>query len=399
MSDHSHSSEPQAEQFDAGKAKTLSLASAAVGVVGLLATLGLALHNREQFAFSWLFAFIYFFTICVGALFWTLVHHATDAEWSVLVRRQLENVAALIPVLAIFFFATVFINAPILYKWWTMHHGDSELLDKKSAFLNPLAFTIRALIYFGALGFLAYRNRENSVGQDADGNPAFTIKMRRLAFMGIPALALSLTFASVDWLMSLDFHWQSTMWGVYLFAGGAGSAMCLLVLIVTALKSAGYLKLVNTEHYHIMGKLMLAFCVFWAYIGFSQYMLIWYANMPEETSYYIRRTTETWWYLSLGLVVFRFFLPFPFLLFQGSKKNPKYLCIVAAWILAMQLLDMYIIVMPMLHQTGVSLSLLDITTVLGIGGILGFFFLNRLPKTNLFPIRDPRIQESIRLTN
>ena len=399
MSDHSHPSEPQAEQFDAGKARTLSLVSGAVGLLGLLATLGLAFNNREQFAFSWLFAFIYFFTICVGALFWTLVHHATDAEWSVLVRRQLENVAALIPVLAVFFFATIFLNAPILYKWWTLPHGADALLDKKSAFLNPFAFTIRALIYFGALGMLAYRNRENSVGQDADGNPAFTIKMRRLAFMGIPALALSLTFAAVDWLMSLDFHWQSTMWGVYLFAGGVGSAMCLLVLIVTGLKSAGYLKLVNSEHYHIMGKLMLAFCVFWAYIGFSQYMLIWYANMPEETLYYIRRTTETWWYASMGLVVFRFFLPFPILLFQGTKTNPKYLCLVAAWILTMQLLDMYIIVMPMLHQTGVVLSLLDLTTVIGIGGTLGFFFFNRLPKSSLFPVRDPRIQESIRLTN
>ena len=399
MSDHSHPSEPQPEHFDAGKARVLSRASLAAGILGLAATAFLAVHNREQFAYSWLFAFIYFFTICVGALFWTLVHHATDAEWSVLVRRQLENVAALIPVLAVFFFATVFINAPFLYKWWSIPHGVDALLDKKSAFLNPFGFTVRAIVYFAALGMLAYRNRENSVSQDADGNPGFTIRMRRLAFMGIPAVALALTFASVDWLMSLDFHWQSTMWGVYLFAGGAGSAMCLLVLIITALKNAGYLKQVNTEHYHIMGKLMLAFCVFWAYIGFSQYMLIWYANMPEETLYFIRRNTETWWYLSLILVVCRFFLPFPVLLFQGTKTNPNWLCAVAGWILLMQLLDMYIIVMPMLHQKGVVLNMLDFTALLGIGGVLGFFFLNNLPKSSLFPVRDPRIQESIRLTN
>ena len=399
MSDHSHPIEPQPEYFSAEKAGTLSLLCGAAGLLGLGASVFLAMQNREQFAFSWLFAFIYFFTICVGALFWTLVHHATDAEWSVLVRRQLENVAALIPILAVLFFATIFLNAPFLYKWWTMHHGQNELLDKKIAFLNPFAFTVRALVYFAALGTIAYLNKDNSVRQDADGNPGFTVKMRRLAFIGIPAFALSLTFAGVDWLMSLDYHWQSTMWGVYLFAGGAGSAMCLLVLIVTALKNAGYLKLVNMEHYHIMGKLMLAFCVFWAYIGFSQYMLIWYANMPEETSYYIRRTTETWWYLSQGLVIFRFFLPFPVLLFQGTKKNPKYLCAVAAWILVMQLVDMYVIVLPMLHETGVAPRLLDLTTLVGIGGVLGFFFLRSLPKSSLFPVRDPRIQESIRLSN
>jgi hypothetical protein len=217
--------------------------------------------------------------------------------------------------------------------------------------------------------------------------------------MGIPAMALSLTFAAIDWLMSLDFHWQSTMWGVYIFAGSAGSAMALLVLIVTALRKSGHLQLVNTEHYHIMGKFMLAFSIFWAYIGFSQYMLIWYANMPEETSYFVRRTTETWWYLSLFLVIGRFFMPFPFLLFQGTKKNPKYLCIVAGWILCMQFLDLYVVILPMFHQKGVALNLLDITSWVGIGGTLGFFFVKSLSKSSLFPVRDPRVQESIRLSN
>ncbi len=399
MSDPLPTSQPQPEFFDSTKARGLSRVWGAAGVIGLVASVALGYLNHRQAAFSWLFAFIYFFTICVGALFWTLVHHAKDAEWSVLVRRQLENLAALIPILAVLFFATIFFTAPLLYGWWTIPHGVSELLDKKQPFLNHTGFIVRAVIYFVALSGLAFFNRRNSVSQDADGHPVFTIRMRRLAFMGIPLMALSLTFGAVDWLMSLDFHWQSTMWGVYIFAGGAGSAMSLLVLLVTWLKSAGYLKMVNEEHYHIMGKLMLAFCVFWAYIGFSQYMLIWYANLPEETSYFIRRNTETWWYLSMLLVVGRFFLPFPFLLFQGTKKNPKWLCVVAAWILTMQLLDIYIIILPILHVKGVAPHLLDITTVVGIGGILGFFFLRGLPKSSLFPVRDPRVQESIRLSN
>jgi hypothetical protein len=194
------------------------------------------------------------------------------------------------------------------------------------------------------------------------------------------------------------------MWGVYIFGGSAGAALCLLILIVTWLKGLGYLKVVTMEHYHIMGKLLLAFCVFWAYIGFSQYMLIWYANMPEETSYFIRRNTGVWWYLSLILVVGRFFLPFPVLLFQGIKKKVNTICFVAGWLLVMQLLDIYIIVLPLFNKHGdlsgvLKGAVLDIASLVGIGGILAFLFLKKLSQSSLFPIRDPRQRESLSLTN
>ncbi len=145
--------------------------------------------------------------------------------------------------------------------------------------------------------------------------------MRKLGIAGIPIFAFALTFSAFDWLMGLDYKWGSTMWGVYIFAGSAGSSMSLLVLLVTWLRSKGYLKGVTIEHYHIMGKLMLAFCIFWAYIGFSQYMLIWYANIPEETEYFIRRNIASWHALSTLLVVGRFFLPLPLLLLQWTKKT------------------------------------------------------------------------------
>jgi hypothetical protein len=280
-----------------------------------------------------------------------------------------------------------------------MKPGQSEILDHKAGYLNPAFFTGRAIFYFVVLTILGFLIRRNSIKQDEDGHPGHTVRSRVLSFIGIPAVGLSLTFAAVDWLMSLDYHWFSTMWGVYIFAGGVGAAMGTLVLIVTWLRANGHLKGVTIEHYHIMGKLMLAFCVFWAYIGYSQYMLIWYANMPEETVYFIRRNTESWWYLSMALVIFRFFLPFPVLLFQATKKNPKWLCIVAVWLLIMQALDLYVVILPMLHVKGVNFSILDISCFVTVGSILIAAFLWRLPKTNLFPARDPRLPESLRLTN
>ena len=222
--------------------------------------------------------------------------------------------------------------------------------------------------------------------------------MRKFGIAGIPALALCLTFSGFDWLMGLDYRWFSTMWGVYLFAGAAGASMSLLVLIVTAFKKRGYLTVVNDEHYHIMGKFMLAFCIFWAYIGFSQYMLIWYANIPEETIYFRIRNTESWWYFSQFLVVGRFFLPFPLLLFQATKKT-KLIDWVAVWILLMHLLDVYVIVLPALHPRGFSPSVLDLLALAGIGGILGWLFLRNVARSSLFPTRDPRLALSLKLTN
>ena len=371
---------------------------AAAGVIGLIISAIGAVENPAQFGYSWLVAFMYFFTVTAGCLFWVLVHHATDAEWSVVVRRVLENVATLLPI-ALLLFIPALILAGHIWSWWNIPVGAVSLLDRKRWWLSHGFFTFRYVLYFAGLSSIALALRRNSVAQDADGNPARTLRMRKLGIAGIPIFALSLTFSAIDWVMGLDYKWGSTMWGVYIFAGAAGSAMSLLVLLVTWLRSRGYLKGVTVEHYHIMGKLMLAFCIFWAYIGFSQYMLIWYANIPEETEYFIRRNIASWHTLSTLLVVGRFFLPLPLLLVQWSKKTMKVICSVAAWMLVMQYLDLYVIIMPMLHKTGFAPSYLDVFTFIGIGGTLGAMFLWLLPKTNLFPLKDPRLPESVRVSN
>jgi hypothetical protein len=273
-------------------------------------------------------------------------------------------------------------------------------LVEKAAYLNVPFFYIRASLYF--IFFVASSTllRTFSIAQDSSGSAVYTVFNRRVTFASAIPFAVCLTFAAVDWLMGLQYEWFSTMWGVYIFAGTALSSMCVLVLIITALRGAGYLQqVVNLEHYHIMGKLMLSFTIFWAYIGFSQYMLIWYSNIPEETVYFLRRNTASWWYLSQFMVVGHFFVPFLLLLFQRAKKTPTFLCGMAVWILLMHMLDIYIVVLPALHVAGVRPNPLDFFSLVAIGCTLAAVFLKRLGDSSLFPTRDPRLGKSIALKN
>ncbi|MHA3771113.1 hypothetical protein ACXR0O_06185 [Verrucomicrobiota bacterium sgz303538] len=400
MSEHSHAPAPiEPEKFNARHAGLLPTICLGVGAVGLIGSLIGAFLAPEQFAYSWLFAVFYFFTLSAGSLFWTILHHATDAEWSVVVRRQMENLASLLPWFALFILPLIVFFAPTLWHWLRPENANDPLLIAKQGYLNRPFFYFRYVAFFVLLGGTALWLRGLSVAQDSDGKGRHTLLMRKISIAGLPAFAVSLTFAAIDYLMALDYHWFSTMWGVYIFAGAAGSSLSLLVLVLTGLQKRGYLKLVTHEHYHIIGKFMLAFTIFWAYIGFSQYMLIWYANIPEETIYFRIRNTETWVWFSTFLTVGRFFLPFPVLLLQWSKKNPQYLRYVAGWILFLQLVDMYVIVLPVLHPLGFAPSILDILAFAGVGGICGWLFFRVLGSAHLFPLRDPRLAGSVRLTN
>lgn len=369
-----------------------------IAVIALLASIALGIRHSEQFAFSWLFAFIFFLTICIGSLFWILVHHGIDVEWSVGVRRQMENMASLFPVLTLFFIPLIFV-APILWKWMALPHGSSIQLLEKSGYLNLPFFWIRAACYFLFFTIVSLWLRKLSVAQDKNGDAKYTLLARKITFASLPFFAVCLTFAAVDWLMGLDFKWVSTMWGVYIFAGSALSSLCVLLLIVTALRSAGYLEgVVSERHYSLMGQLMTAFTVFWAYIGFDQYMLIWYANIPEETVYFLRRNTESWCTLNIILVFGHFLIPFLLLLFRNPKRRPFYLCGIACWILLMHLLDIYIIVLPMLHPAGFHPSILDLLALIAIGATLAAVFLKRLGEVPLWPLRDPRLKDSIHIS-
>jgi len=394
--------EVKAEYFDYKNVGSSILFSAGAAIVLLAVAWLWPIFDpavRDQFAFSWLFAYMFFFTISMGGLFWQLVHYGTNAEWSTVVRRQMENMAGLVVVMVIMFLPLIFVRER-LWEWMTIDPKTNELLKYKQPYLTGWFFWIRTVFYFVFFVIAALWFKRNSILQDLDGNPKYTVWQRRLAFACMPLFAVALTFSAIDWLMTMQFEWFSTMWGVYIFAGTAVSSISTLVIIMALLRSAGYLKGVLTlEHFHIMGKLMLAFTVFWAYIAFSQYMLIWYADIPEENFYYLWRNTGSWNTLQYVLVVGHFFIPFVLLLQQPLKKKPFALSMIAVWILLMHLLDLYIIVMPVLHRAGFAPSVFDLLCLLAIGCAVVAVFLKKIGENSLFPVKDPRIQDSIHLHN
>ncbi len=408
MTNVTHHHSPVEERLDLGRLGFPLLLPVIVGLVSGLVCLFWQLENPRQFAFSWLFAFTCCFTVCGGALFWVLLHHAVDANWSVVVRRPLETMAALFPFLALAF-VPVLMHAPRLFSWMTVLPAEDELLAHKAPYLNVPFFMVRAVIYFVLLSGFAVMLRRYSLRQDLTGDPLLSLRMRKISYAGIPCFALSLTFAAFDWLMGLDYRWFSTMWGVYLFAGSALSSMAAIILVTRWLQGLGFLRsAVTVEHYHIMGKLLFTFIVFWGYIAFSQYFLIYYANVPEETFFFIRRNEGSWHTVSLALVIGHFIVPFLFLLTQPNKRSPKRLSLVAGWILLMHVVDIYWIVMPSMQFKGSAIHAagagfhphpLDFFCLATLVGLLGYVFIRLLGRHSLLPIHDPRLAESIHLKN
>ena len=272
---------------------------------------------------------------------------------------------------------------------------DHELAEK-AAYLNVNFFWLRTFFYFLLFCGVAWTLRRNSLAQDVDGAAIHTIRNRRVAFFMIPVGAIALTFWSFDWIMGLNYRWNSTIWGIYIFSGSALAALCVIILLANALRSGGYLKgVLNTQHNFAFGKLLLAFTLFWSWIAFVQYMLIWYANIPEESVYFTLRSSGSWKVLGVLLVVGHFLVPFTLLLFRAPKANPSFLGLVAGWILAMHLLDVYTMILPVLHPEGFHPAVLDIVALLAIGCTLGAVFLKRLGDSPLWPSRDPRLAEAV----
>ncbi len=376
------------------------LVGAGVGL--LICVIGLWVEGLHRFLFSWLFAFMFFFTLSVGSLFWILVHYTVDAEWSVVTRRLLETVVNSFSYLWLAFIPLL-IWAPKVYQWMTVAKGVDPILDGKRVLLDHTFWTVRAVAYFAYYFLVSYLLRRWSTQQDQTGDPGCTTKARGLSFAAIPVFGVFTTFAGIDWVMSISSHWYSTMWGVYIFAGSAWSSMALLILITRALHSGGYLQnVISTQHYHIMGKLLLAFTVFWAYIAFDQFFLIWYANIPEETEYFVTRNTEAWNTLSiLLLVVGHFFVTFALLLPRAAKTNRNRLAWIAGWVLLMHLCDLYIIINPFMNPEGPKplTMIVDVAALLTIGAPLVFLFIQALGRHSLYATRDPRLAESLRLVN
>ncbi len=378
----------------------LPMVAFVLGALGIGGTFALGMGKPQQMYSSYLVAYMYFLSIALGSLFFVMVQFLSRSGWSVVVRRIAENLSAAVGVFVLLFIP-IAVGMHDLYHW--SHHdavAHDAILKWKEPYLNAGFFYGRAAFYFLTWILLSVWFRNQSVAQDKTGDPAHTRRMQIVAAPGTFAFALTMTFAAVDWVMSLNPHWFSTMWGVWFFAGGLVSTYALLVVLVMRMQSKGLLsEVVSVEHFHDLGKLCFAFTVFWTYISFSQYFLIWYANIPEETVYFQMRMGNSWENMGIFLMVGHFVIPFFFLLPRTIKRNRATLFVGASWILFMHFIDLYYAVKPNFDTAGVAFGPMDLLAMLGVGGIYMGTVLTLMRRAPLIPTRDPRLSESLAFEN
>lgn len=425
--------------------------SAALGALGLVASIVGWTSDPHRFAFSWLFAVVTFLAIALGSLFFVLGQHLTNAGWGVTIRRSAEFFMVGLPVMAV-------LALPILgqmdelYPWmeyWResqsgAHHGEAhssgeslvgasvalaqdghapdpdadmagghghgdahddphhaahaEIIRSKLGYLNQPFFIGRALFYGIVWALLAIFFFRNSTRQDEDKALEHTQRSQRFAPAATFAFGLTLTFAAFDWVMSLEPTWFSTIFGVQYFSVAVVAGLAVQVLTLYGLKTSGLLgEAVTVEHFHDVGKLLFGFLVFWAYISFSQYMLIWYASIPEETTYYHLRWAGGWRTFSLVMAIAHFVVPFFLLMSRNVKRRLPILAFGAAWILVTHVVEMFWLVMPYVSPGELSVHWVDVAALFAVGGIyltVVFLLMARHP---LIPVGDPRVERSMHL--
>ncbi|MDA1354247.1 MAG: hypothetical protein O3A01_07275 [bacterium] len=364
---------------------------------GIITLFGLKTDAHHAYA-SYLVAFIFFLGISLSGLFFVIIQHLTRGGWGVLVRRVPEHFMNNIMLMAILFIP-ILLGMNHLYHWLDPHAAHDHLLQLKAPYLNKPFFIARSVVYFAIWIVSARFFFRNSVQQDYLGGEMNTDKMQKRSAIAILLFALSYTFASFDWIMSLEPHWFSTIFGIYVFANSTLALLCVTILMYLLFRKLGFLKeIVTIEHYHDLGKLAYGFIIFWAYIAFSQYFLIWYANIPEETMWYMPRLANGWGVVAFILVIGHFVAPLFAFMSRHVKRNLLTNGIFAATILVLCLLDVYYVIMPTVSKT-FHISVWDISAVLFIGCLyFGVFFI-QAGKYSLIPSKDPYIGESINLDN
>jgi len=378
-----------------------------LGSVTLAVAFGLGKAEDDElryFLHSYLTSYYYFLSISLGALFFVTLQHVTRAGWSVTVRRLAELLAANMLVLAILFLPiviSVIQGNGSLYRWADPQVvAGSELLQHKAPYLNSRFFVARSVLYFAIWGLLGWYFLSRSVRQDRSGDAKLTQRMERFSAPALLLFAATLTFASFDWLMSLEAEWFSTIFGLYCYSGAVVGSLAAIILLAMLLQATGRLTApITVEHYHDLGKLLFSFVFFWGYIAFSQYMLIWYANIPEETSWYLARQTGSWRWVSLLLLFGHLLIPFVGLLSREVKRRKTLLGFWAVWLAVFHWVDLYWLVMPSFDGTSARIGLIDGTCLLGIGAVYVAGLVLVAGRRSLVQVADPRLEESLTFEN
>jgi hypothetical protein len=378
----------------------------AAGALGVAVVLGMGQGDGfKRFSHAYLTAYMWALTLGLGGLYWVTLQHLVNSKWSTVLRRLGELLANTLPVLGVLalpIVIPVLLGNDTLYAWANHErvHAD-HLLHHKAKYLNATFFLIRFVFYFVFWTLLARFYLKSSLEQDKSGAPAdIRLRMQRVAGPGMIVFALALTFCAVDFLMTLEPNWFSTIFGVYYFASCVLAVNSTLVLLAKWLHKHGRLtKSITVEHFHDLGKMMFAFTVFWAYVGFSQFMLMWYANVPEETFWWKERFAGGWGDYSWAMLVLHFVVPFFGLLSRHVKRHGKALVFWAVWILVVIYLDMYWLVMPTISEGEVPFALVDVLCWVGLGSAIVAVLAYRAQKLTLIPVKDPQLPRSLAFEN
>lgn len=384
-----------------------------VGLAGLALTFVAFFFEPTRVGLSALICVAFWLSIAIGMILFVMLHHLFDAGWSTSIRRMLEHALAVFPWLGLIFLpillAGIFWDGGgAIWKWTatqTAYVAGDALYQHKAGYLNEVFFALRTIFYFACWAGLAFLLRKASFSQDRDGDVRWTSMNRKVSAAGVILVGLTLTFAAIDWIKALDFHWFSTMFGVWFFSGSMRAALAATILVCVLLVKYGPFRGIFRPEAHMyeIGRLMLAFTIFWAYIAFSQYFLIWNVNIPEVTFFYVAREHGVWWLVSLTMIFAYFFFPFIFLLFYRNKVRTAPMVFISIWILTFHLLDLYFHILPSrlsdyapVYSLFSGYLLIDIAAFVGVGGICVWAFLRSFLTQKAIPIRDPRIMEAIR---
>jgi hypothetical protein len=366
---------------------------AAGGGFGVWLLLALIPYTRQQTLAAYLTAYVYMLGLSVGCLGFLMLHYLVGGRWGFVVRRPVEAAAANIPAMAALFLPLIVFSGA-LYPWLDPENvKSSEVLLKKEGYLNLPFWTVRSVLYFAVWAGLAYVLRRNSMAQDETADPAPTVRNQTISAPGLVVAFLAVTFAAIDWMMSIEPTWYSTIYGAMVMIGWALSAMSLIVLVSSLLSDQKPLsEVADAEGFHDLGNLLLAFTMLWAYMSFSQYLIIWMGDLSEDNWWYLKRSYGLWRPVCGVLIVFHFFAPFFCLLGRSNKRDAGRIKWVAAWLLALHLLNDAWLILPAFPRQWVGLIALA-PAVAGLGGVWLYLFLGRLTGRPLLPKHDPMLAE------
>jgi hypothetical protein len=364
-------------------------------VAAVLTFLGIFLVSPFQFYRSYLWSYVFYVGVSLGSMAWLMLQYMTGGAWGVVIRRPAEAAARTLPLVAILFLP-IFFGIPNLYLWSHANVVAADpILQHKQIYLNVPFFVVRAVVYLVAWCGLAWYFNLWSARED-NGSGAAHGKMARLAGPGLVFWGFSITFMAIDWVLSLDPHWFSTIFGMLFMAGQGLSGMAFLITLLVLLSyRRPFSQILTPRHLHDLGKLLLALVMVWAYFAFSQFLIIWAGNLPDEIPWYLERLRGGWRYIALALVLGHFALPFALLLSRDLKRNFKLLASIAVFILFMRYVDIYWLVAPDFSKGKFNISWMDFTAPVALGGIWLWFFLSQLERRPLLPLGDPHLEEAL----